>query len=120
MLGGEYEGGVKHWIDFLNVNPINDNRHFYLTLTVDLENDSVSLYSLGSIVGTNKCNEEYLDSNLICNDKIPFTMGLMTGGSTPSVIFSKFLLYGCRLYDRVLSEKEIKLNYNESKSLLEN
>ena len=123
MLGGEFQGGDgnEHWIHFKNKNIMNEkDGSFYFTLKINLENDIVSLYSLGLCLGINKCNEGYLNSTLICDSSIPFTVGVGVGGVPTKVSYSKFLLYGCRLYDRVLSDEEIKLNYNESKSLLEN
>ena len=124
MLGGDFESKsstAKHFMDFNDDNLINnENGNFYLTMTIDLKNDTVSLCSLGSCVGRNKCNEGYLDSSMICNSSIPFTIGVIVSGSPMVIQYSNFLLYGCRLYDRVLSDEEIKLNYNESKSLLEN
>ena len=123
-LGGVFESkssGAEHWIDFNNDNLLNDeDGSFYLTMTLNLEDNAVSLYSLGSCLGMNKCNEGYLDSSLICDSSIPFTVGVLVSGSPTTIQYSNFLLYGCRLYDRVLSEEEIELNYNESKSLLEN
>ncbi len=124
MYGGDFQcetPGSEHWMDFFNVKTSSEeDTSFYLTITIDLKNDTVSLYSLGSSVGTNKCNEGYLDSCLICDNTIPFTVGVMVSGNPARAEYSKFLLYGCRLYDRVLSDEEIELNYNESKSLLEN
>ncbi len=123
-LGGEFESkitGSEHWMDFKNENLINEeDESFYLTMTLNLKDNAVSLYSLGSCIGINECNEGYLDSKSICDSSIPFTVGVLVSGSPTTIQYSDFLLYGCRLYDRVLSDEEIELNYNESKSLLEN
>ena len=95
---------------------VDDN--FYLTLNVDMENETVEIFDSAESVGKNICNKDYLDRKTICNEKIPFTIGMMVSGSPVEPNYSHFKLYGCRLYDRVLSGEEIKLNYNESKNLL--
>ena len=91
---------------------------FYLTLTINLHDNTVELFNLTKSVGKNVCNEEYLDKDAICNENIPFTVGMMVDGNPLTINCSSFKLYGCRLYDRVLSNEEIKLNYENSKSLL--
>ena len=123
MLGGDFQGvdGRTHWINFPKENSIIDeDGSFYVTLNIDLELDTVSLYSFGSKVGTNICEKGYLDQDLICDSTIPFTIGMELAGNPCEVRYGEFSLYGCRLYNKVLSDEEIKLNYNESKSLLEN
>ena len=122
-LGGEFQSkssNAEHWMDFDGENLINsEDGSFYLTMTLNLEDNAVSLYSLGSCIGKNICNENYLDSTLICDSSIPFTVGVLVSGSPVNIQYSNFLLYGCRLYDRVLSATEIKQNYDASKNLLD-
>ena len=124
LLGGEFQSESKtneHWIYFNKSRFVSEgDDNFYLTVTIDLEKNLVKAFCSGDSVGENNCNEEYLDKNLICDDSIPFTIGMMVGGFPTSATYSSFKLYGCRFYDRILSDEEIKLNYESSKGLLNN
>ena len=121
-LGGEYESKREdnsHWMDFKDSKlEIGDNEKFYLTVTIDLEKEEVEVFHMGKSICKNKCNKGYLDKEVICNSNIPFTVGIEVSGKPISANYSSFKLYGCRLYDRVLSESEIEKNYNDSKNLL--
>ena len=108
-----------HWIEFKNSELIvEDGGKFYLTVTINLDEDEVEVFSMGEKICENKCNTGYFDTKTICDSSIPFTVGVEVSGNPLKVRYSSFKLYGCRLYDRVLSESEIEQNYNESKNLL--
>ena len=124
LLGGEFQSESKtneHWIYFNESKFVSeDDDSFYLTVTVDLKKNLVKAFCSGDSVGENNCNEEYLDKDLICNEGVPFTIGMMVSGTPPKDGYSSFKLYGCRFYDRILNAEEIKLNYEGSKGLLNN
>ena len=50
----------------------------------------------------------------LLDDSIAFTVGLMLSGSPQFKCFSKFDLYSCRLYTKVLNDEDIRINYQES------
>ena len=108
----------KHWIAFQENLLDGEDEKFYLTVTIDMKNNTIKVLSNGKSIGENVCNENYLDKETICNNEIPFTVGVIVSGNGPEVTYCSFKLYGCRLYDRVLSDEEIKQNYEQSKGLL--
>ena len=121
LHGGDYEikgGTEQHWMRFNDETLNGENDRFYLTVTINMEENTVTVFSSGNSIGTNKCNDNYLDKETICNENIPFTVGMLVQGNNPTACYSHFKLYGCRLYDRVLSNEEIKQNYEQSKDLL--
>ena len=124
ILGGEFQqdgDGNRHWMYFNNgLLVAKEDYSFYLTVTIDLKKNSVEVFYSGDSVGRNDCQEGYLDKNLICDESVPFTIGMMVSGATPKDAYSGFKLYGCRFYDRILNAEEIKLNYEGSKGLLNN
>ena len=95
-----------------------DGKSFYLTVTIDLMSNTVEAFNSAKSVGKNICEENYLDKDIICDETIPFTIGMMVAGDVPQPEYTPFKLYGCRLYDRVLSNEEIEKNYENSKNLL--
>ncbi len=80
----------------------------------------INVYYSTELIGENQCNKDYLDKKTICDKNIPFTIGMYVGGTDPITWYSSLKLYGCRFYDKILSDNEIKLNYNASKDLLNN
>ena len=62
------------------------------------------------------CTEEYLKGGDICSNDIPFCVGATAGGGVGEIKpdYSKFDLYACRLYTRILDDVEIEKNYHES------
>lgn len=101
-----------HWI-CKNIDEGSfSNSGAYLTMAVNLENDTISLYWNGKHIGSTKCSHDWLVNGTLTDKNIPFTVGLMISGSTYEERYSKMDLYACRLYGKVLSEKEIEDNYN--------
>lgn len=98
-----------HWFYFKDL--ILNDEYNYFSITIDFKTNKVTLYNLGNKVKSTKCDKNYLDSGNIFNNSIPFTVGLHVGGSTAVSSYNKFDLYACRLYTRVLSDKEIAQNY---------
>ena len=46
----------------------------------------------------------------IANSSIPFTIGLMIGGNVYTEQYGKLDIYACRLYNKILSDEEVKNN----------
>ena len=106
------EEGMAHWIHKVNVGTFDNEKGNYLTMTVNLKNDTISLYWNGEFIGETVCNHDWLVNGKITDNTIPFTVGLMIGGSTYTETYSKIDLYACRLYNKVLTSEEVKNNYN--------
>ena len=104
----------KHWIKFKEVK--TDNNFNYISMTVNYNTNTVTVYSKGAEVAKTTCDHEYLKGETLLDKTIPFTIGLYVGGDGPDHLYSKFDLYSCRLYTRVLSNQEIENNFNETTS----
>ncbi len=107
----------KHWIEFHNIKKSND--YNYISMTVNFNTGEVKVYNKGSLAQSTTCNKDYLKSESIKDSSIPFTIGLQVGGDPNNggkrkCSYSKFDLYSCRLYTRVLSDQEIENNFNET------
>ena len=101
----------KHWIGKNNVgNFLNNQDGGYVTMTVDLKLNIITLYWNGEFVGNTTCNHEWLIGGDIANSEVPFTIGLQCGGSVYTESYSKIDIYACRLYNKVLTEEEVKNN----------
>lgn len=105
------EGTLKHWIRKALSQSFNENNGGYITLTTNLENNTVSIYWNGEYIDSTICNHNYLIAGQLTNSSIPFTIGLMVSGDVYTESYSKMSIYSTRLYNRVLSEEEIKENY---------
>ena len=80
-------------------------------LATNLENNTVSIYWNGEYIDSTVCNHNYLIAGQLTNSSIPFTIGLVIAGNVYTESYSKMSIYSTRLYNRVLSEEEIKENY---------
>ena len=117
-----------HWLYFTNCRLSGED---YISFTLNLNDQSkqycqVLVYKNGLLVDSSSCGEHYLKTGDIFNNDIPFTVGCqvtVTNG-VGNVKYSKLDLYACRLYNRVLSDDEIKYNFDKTieyrKSVLEN
>ena len=107
------EEDTKWWVRF-NDNAFSFDDYEYISLVVDYKTNSVKAYSKGKLIRETECNHEYLLGESLLDDTLAFTVGLMLSGSPQFKVFSKFDLYACRLYTRVLDDEEIRKNYQES------
>ena len=115
--GSEYRmnsESERHWLVFENMK-IRDNDFDYVSLCLDFSKHKLKIYDRGKLKYTTNCSEEYLNSGDLFDDDVPFSCGVMVHGTDsdglPMITFSKFDLYACRLYTRVLSDTEIVQNY---------
>ena len=105
------DGNQKHWIRKTLSHSFNEDDGGYFTLTTNLENNTVSIYWNGEYIDSTVCNHNYLIAGQLTNSSIPFTIGLEIAGDVYTESYSKMSIYSTRLYNRVLSEEEIKENY---------
>ena len=100
----------KHWI----IKDIQENFGSldggYLTMTVNIEEDTIALYWKGKYIDSTTCSHDWLIGGGLTASDIPFTIGLQLGGSEYTEYYSKMDLYACRLYNKVLTAEEIKQN----------
>ena len=100
---------------YLNLQHYNGGET-YLGISIDFngvdENCKVKVYSNGELIEETTCSEKYLKlGEELWNVNIPFTIGVIVAGDPIYADYSKFDLYACRLYTRVLSDTEIAQNY---------
>ena len=106
---------TKHWISRkLNNFDLSKESGEYITMVVDLFNDTVSLYLNGQYYDSTECDHTYLINGGLTDKTIPFTIGLETSGSTYAEHFSNMSIYACRLYTKVLTSDEVRANYEKT------
>ena len=89
----------------------------YFSISVNLKTNEVTLFydDNGEIKKQQtSCSSEYLAGGDLRNNNLQFCVGATYGGSPGEASFSKFDLYACRLYTKVLDEVDVKNNYHES------
>lgn len=101
---------ATHWIMKENIGTMDTQDGGYLTMTVNIENNTIILYWNGEYVAETKCNHNWLVDGELLNAQIPFTIGLNVGGDCYTENYSKIDIYACRLYNKVLTEEEVKNN----------
>ena len=106
----------KHWIRKALNYDFNSEQGGYITMTVNLETNTISLYLNGEYLDSTACSNEWLVSGQLTDKEVPFTIGLFIGGSTYTENYSKMELYSCRLYNKVLTNEEISDNYGKTTS----
>ena len=102
----------KHWIAKEVDGNFNDENGGYLTMTVDLKKDTISIYWNGEYVDSTTASHEWMISGGLTDASIPFTIGMRVGGKTYTELYSRMDLYACRLYNKVLTTEEVKSNYD--------
>ena len=107
-------GGMKHWIYKANLKSFNSENGSYITMTVNLNNNTLTLYQEGTKIGATVCSGEWLRNGGLTDNSIPFTIGLLIDGNTYTENYSKMSLYSCRLYNKVLTDEEVNENYNKT------
>ena len=109
----ENQGGV-HWIQKTNLKGFDSENGSYITMIVNLNNNTLTLYQEGTKIGATVCSGEWLRNGGLTDNSIPFTIGLLIGGNTYTENYSKMSLYSCRLYNKVLTDEEVNENYNKT------
>lgn len=105
---------MKHWIRKENLEEFNNESGSYITMTLNLDKNEITLYQNGNIIGSTLCSAEWLRNGGLTDNSIPFTVGMQVGGQTYTESYSQMSLYTCRLYNRVLTNTEVKNNYNQT------
>lgn len=109
--------GTKHWIKKDNVGSMNTEEGGYLTMTVNIENDTIALYWNGKYLGSTACSHQWLISGDLIDNNVPFTIGFQVYGGGAGGKFEKYSkvdVYTCRLYNKVLTTDEVKANYDKT------
>ena len=75
-------GGMKHWIYKANLKSFNSENGSYITMTVNLNNNTLTLYQEGTKIGATVCSGEWLRNGGLTDNSIPFTIGLLIDGNT--------------------------------------
>ena len=105
---------TTHWIKKKSIGSMQSQNGGYLTMTIDIENDNISLYWEGKFIASTICSHEWLIGGDLLSEDIPFTVGLQVYGNSGKRVegYSKVDIYACRLYNKVLTADEVKDNYN--------
>ena len=105
---------TTHWIKKKSIGSMQSQNGGYLTMTIDIENDNISLYWEGKFIASTICSHEWLIGGDLLSEDIPFTVGLQVYGNSGKRLegYSKVDIYACRLYNKVLTADEVKDNYN--------
>lgn len=106
-----------HWIGKGSGGSFNSDVGGYLTMTVDIEKNTVSLYWNGEFVGSTTCSHEWMVGGELTNNNTPFTIGFRVQGDAHGSYtehYSKVDIYACRLYNKVLTSDEVKANYDKT------
>ena len=104
---------LRHWIR----KDIEDDfsEGGYITVSVDLNKNEVTIYKNGNYFDSTICNKEWLNESQITNNEVPFLIAKFYAyGSEASIeeAYSKVDIYACRLYNKVLTTDEVKSNYD--------
>ena len=105
-----------HWIRKSLNYDFNSEQGGYITMTVNLETNTISVYLNGEYVDSTTCSHEWLISGQLVDKDVPFTIGLCVSGDRYEEHYSKMELYACRLYNKVLTNEEISDNYEKTTS----
>ena len=108
------ENNRGHWIQKRDLKSFDSENGSYITMIVNLNNNTITLYQEGKKLGSTICSGEWLRDGGLTDNSIPFTIGLMCGGGTYTEYYSKMSLYSCRLYNKVLTDEEVNENYNKT------
>ena len=106
---------ATHWIKKSSIGSMQSQNGGYLTMSIDIKNDKISIYWEGSFIDSTICSHEWLIGGDLLSGDIPFTVGLQVYGNSNGEReegYSKVDIYACRLYNKVLTAGEIKNNYN--------
>lgn len=108
----------KHWIS-RTINNIQLTEGAYITVSINLKDCIIKLYKNGEFYDLTKCSKQWLEAGGIENSDIPFSIGMFPAFSPYHEFYSNIDLYACRLYNKILTDKEIKencrktMNYHE-------
>ena len=104
----------KHWIVRTIEGNFAEESGGYITVTADIENSIVAMYWNGKSLGQTAVSHDWMVNGSLTDGSIPFTVGMIAGGSSYTEQYSKIDLYACRLYNKVLTEEEVNDNYNKT------
>ena len=102
--------GSNHWIRKELNTSFQQEGGNYITMTVNLETNTMALYINGNFLGSTVCSHDWLVNGELTDNTVPFTVGLRISGSEYNENYSAMELYACRLYDKVLTDEEIADN----------
>ena len=104
----------RHWIVKELSDTFKNENGGYLTMTVDFKTTTLSLYWNGKFVDSTVCDYEWMVNGGLKDNTIPFNVGRLVAGDEATSVYieyyAKMDLYACRLYNKVLTDEEIKQN----------
>ena len=88
----------------------------YITVSVDLNKNEVTIYKNGDYFDSTICNKEWLNESQIMNNEIPFLIAKLYsyGEEIIDASYAKVDIYACRLYNKILTADEVKANYDKT------
>ena len=114
--GSSWGGSDWHWITKNIQQDFRGNEGGYLTITVDLNNNTIALYEKGEFLDQTTCSSTWLGQAKITDSTIPFIVGKYNEYGQDGIIehYAKMNLYSCRLYNRILTAEEISENADKT------
>lgn len=104
----------SHWIVKELDGDFAEEKGGYVTVTADIKNNIVAVYWDGNFLGQTSVSHEWMVNGSLTDSSIPFSVGMIAGGSSYNEQYSNIDLYACRLYNKVLNADEVKDNYNKT------
>lgn len=109
---------TKHWI-CREIDNMQLTKGAYITVSINLKDSIITLYKDGEYYDSTKCSEQWLKSGGLEDSNIPFIIGMYAAFGPYREYYANIDLYACRLYNKILTDKEIKencqktINYHE-------
>ena len=101
---------ADHWIQTEEIKELKNEEGFYITVSVNLNTDTIIVYVNGNKFGETTCSHEWITSGGIDDNSLPFDIGMAVGGTEYTENYAPLSIYACRLYNKVLTDSEIKNN----------
>ena len=89
----------------------------YISIKVNLKENEISVFTNGEFLDSTICSENWLNGSQITSSDVPFLIGKILRYDVDAGIvegYSQINLYACRLYNSLLTDEEIKANYDKT------
>lgn len=107
----------KHWIYKKTNLDFASSDGGYISIKVNLKENEISVFTNGEFLDSTICSENWLNGSQITSSDVPFLIGKILRYDVDAGIvegYSKINLYACRLYNSLLTDEEIKANYDKT------
>lgn len=110
---------LRHWI-FKDTNQdFQSAEGGYITIVANMKESSISLYSAGELIGKTTVSPNWIKTSILQDSNVPFLIGKRYGYEAGDKVveqYGKLNIYACRLYNKVLTDNEVKENYDKTRA----